>query len=163
VLIISLLILLVMTLIGVTAMQTTTLEEKMAGNTRDRNTAFQATEAALRDAEALIEGAVTTGAFDGSGGLYGTGDTEPDYASSTSWSTANSRAYSGSLAYVATQPRYFVKQVGIIPGAGGPLNIGGYGKPRTGADVTTFRITARGTGTSDTSRVTLRSYYGKIF
>lgn len=50
-LIISLLILLVMTLIGVTAIQTTTMEEKMAGNMRDQNLAFQAAEAALRAGE----------------------------------------------------------------------------------------------------------------
>lgn len=55
VLIASLLILLLLTLLGLTAMQTTTLEEKMAGNTSDRTLAFQAAEAALRDAEIEIE------------------------------------------------------------------------------------------------------------
>ncbi|MCX7100437.1 MAG: PilX N-terminal domain-containing pilus assembly protein, partial [Methylobacter sp.] len=50
VLIISLIMLLLLTLIGTTAMQTSTLEEKMAGNLRDRDIAFQAAESALRDA-----------------------------------------------------------------------------------------------------------------
>ena len=50
-LIISLVLLAVMTLIGVFAMRGTTLEERMAGNMRDRDMAFQAAEGALRDAE----------------------------------------------------------------------------------------------------------------
>jgi len=51
ILIVSLLLLLVMTLIGITAMNTTVLEEKMAGNSRQRQLAFQSAEAALRHAE----------------------------------------------------------------------------------------------------------------
>lgn len=51
ILIVSLLLLLVMTIIGVFAMRGTTLEERMAGNLRDRDLAFQAAEAALREAE----------------------------------------------------------------------------------------------------------------
>ena len=48
VLIISLIFLLLMTLVGVTAMQGTTMQERMSGNMQDRNVAFQASEAALR-------------------------------------------------------------------------------------------------------------------
>ena len=51
VLVISLIILLLLTIIGLTAMQTTALEEKMAGHLRDKNLAFQAAESALRAAE----------------------------------------------------------------------------------------------------------------
>ena len=50
-LIVGLVMLLIMTLIGATAMQSTTLQERMAGNTRDRHLAFQASEAALRAGE----------------------------------------------------------------------------------------------------------------
>jgi type IV pilus assembly protein PilX len=51
VLIVGLIFLVVLTLLGLTAAQTGIMEEHMAGNTRDRNLAFQAAEAALRDAE----------------------------------------------------------------------------------------------------------------
>jgi len=51
VLIVSLIMLLIMTIIGLSAMQSTTLEEKMAGNYRNSNIAFQAAEDALRDSE----------------------------------------------------------------------------------------------------------------
>lgn len=53
-LIATLLLLLVMTLIGTSAMKTTTLEEKMAGNTKNVNVAFQASETGLRAAEQWI-------------------------------------------------------------------------------------------------------------
>jgi type IV pilus assembly protein PilX len=55
VLVISLIVLLVMTLIGITSMQTTVLEERMAGNLRDRNLSFQAAEAGLQLALTYIE------------------------------------------------------------------------------------------------------------
>lgn len=50
-LIVSLMILLVMSIIGISAMNTTTMEEKMASNTSQRQLAYQAAQTALRDAE----------------------------------------------------------------------------------------------------------------
>jgi type IV pilus assembly protein PilX len=50
----SLLLLLILTIIGVTAMQMTRMQERMSGNARDLNLAFQGAEAAVRDGEALI-------------------------------------------------------------------------------------------------------------
>jgi type IV pilus assembly protein PilX len=63
VLAISLIILLLMTIIGVSAMQSTTLQEKMAGNLRDSNLAFQAAETALRDAENYLFNTVSLPSF----------------------------------------------------------------------------------------------------
>ncbi len=54
VLVVGLLLLLVMTVLGVTTIKSTILEEKMAGNLRDKDLAFQAAEAALRDGERLV-------------------------------------------------------------------------------------------------------------
>jgi type IV pilus assembly protein PilX len=50
VLIVALLFLVILTLLGLTAMSGTTMEERMSGNSRDMNIALQAAEAALRDA-----------------------------------------------------------------------------------------------------------------
>ena len=47
ILVVALIFLTILALLGVTVAQTTQLEERMAGNTRDRDLAFQATEAAL--------------------------------------------------------------------------------------------------------------------
>lgn len=51
-LVVGLIILVVLTLIGVQAMRTNIVQERMAGNMRERNIAFQAAEAALRVGEA---------------------------------------------------------------------------------------------------------------
>jgi len=53
-LVVALIMLLVMTVLGIAAMQVTRMEERMAGNSRDVNLAFQAAEAGLRDAEKRI-------------------------------------------------------------------------------------------------------------
>ena len=50
ILIVTLLFLVILTMLGVTAMTGTTMEERMAGNTRDAQLALQAAEAAMRDA-----------------------------------------------------------------------------------------------------------------
>lgn len=55
VLIVSLVFLLLLTIVGVSAMNMTNLEEKMTGNFRDHDLAFQTAEAALLDGEAFVE------------------------------------------------------------------------------------------------------------
>ena len=71
VLIISLIMLLLLTLIGTTSMQSTSLEEKMAGNMRDKNLAFQAAESALAAAGASLNpAALPVFDPDGTGGFY---------------------------------------------------------------------------------------------
>lgn len=55
ILVVSLLLLLVMTVLALTASQTTRLQERMAGNARDLDLAFQAGEAGLRGAEKRID------------------------------------------------------------------------------------------------------------
>lgn len=48
---ISLIFLLILTLLGITAMSGSTVQERLAGNQRDLELAFEAAEAALRDGE----------------------------------------------------------------------------------------------------------------
>lgn len=57
VLITGLILLVLLTIIGVTASRSTLLEERMAGNMKDQNVAFQSAEAALRVAENYLNGA----------------------------------------------------------------------------------------------------------
>jgi type IV pilus assembly protein PilX len=63
VLIVALVALLMMTMIGVTAMRDTGFQERMSGNLRDRNLAFQAAEAALRTGESWLVNNATTATF----------------------------------------------------------------------------------------------------
>ena len=53
-----------MTLLGVSSMSTSNLEEKMSGNSRDREIAFQAAESALREAERIVQNNWGSLAFD---------------------------------------------------------------------------------------------------
>jgi type IV pilus assembly protein PilX len=53
-LVVALILLVVMTLLGLGSMRSVTLEEKMSANTFDRSISFQAAEATLRQAEALL-------------------------------------------------------------------------------------------------------------
>ena len=55
---VSLVFLLILTLIGITAMKATLLQEKMAGNCNEQNRAIQASEVALREAENWMQGLV---------------------------------------------------------------------------------------------------------
>ncbi|MEQ6341543.1 MAG: PilX N-terminal domain-containing pilus assembly protein [Gammaproteobacteria bacterium] len=164
VLIVSMLMLLVLTIIGITAMGTSTLEEKMAGNSRDQNLAFQAAEAGLRDAEAYVEGMAAVAAFNGTGGLYNTSTAlAPDIYSNATWTGGASIAYRGSaIPGVNTQPRYIVEFVSTT-GKTNPELESCYGCATGEGMVTNVRITARGTGGSDNATVILQEYYGKRF
>lgn len=68
-LVVGLVLLLVLTLYGVTAMRSAMLEERMTNNTQDLQIAFQYAEAALREGELLLQ-QPTLPAFDGTNGLY---------------------------------------------------------------------------------------------
>ena len=57
VLIISLVLLFTLTLIAVSSMGTSRLEQQMTANMRDRQIAFQAAETALRDGERFVQNA----------------------------------------------------------------------------------------------------------
>lgn len=164
VLAVALIMLVVITLLGVSAMQVTSLEERMAGNMRDRSLAFQAAEAALRDGERLLA-QVALPAFDGSNGLYQApavgdppvwmqADGRPQDAAF--WN-ANGRTYAGTVAGVAAQPRYVIEEIARLPGPGESVEAG-----TPIPDITYYRVTARATGGSATAVVVLQSTYRRL-
>ena len=53
-LIVTLIVLVLITLIGVSSIRSTTMEEKMAGNSRDRDKAFQAAESVVRSCLGML-------------------------------------------------------------------------------------------------------------
>jgi len=164
VLIVSLMLLVVMTLIGVTSMRTTIMQEKMTGNSRDISLAFQAAEIAIKDAEDFIENTLVSpaAAFDGAtDGLY-PANSNPDILAAATWATAV--VYSdGDFSNVSTQPRYIIELGGSIGAATDDINVGGYGESSGTSTLTAFRITARGTGGTDNAVILLQSNYGRGF
>ncbi len=165
VLIVSLLLLLIMTLIGVTAMSTTSLEEKMAGNMRDKSVALQAGEAALEDGEAWL---AVLGAKPAEVTTCGSPPCDvwdlnvlPDLSSQPhSWWLSNAREYGSSgtndIGDVATDPRYIVEAQSYVRD-----NLDSGQNPPTGRSF--YRVTARGTGGSDDAQVILQTTFVKRF
>ena len=162
-LIVGLLILLVMTLLGITAMQTNILEEKMSGNSRDVNLSLQAAESALREAETYVDTIVSpAAAFDGTTEWLYPDNTNVDVFADATWATA--RLFQGaSIANVTTQPKYFIEYVGEIGDGGVDINVTGYGESTGAGNIHSFRVTARGTGASDDTTTILEAYFGKRF
>jgi len=158
VLFVSLIMLLIMTLLGISGMQTTILEEKMAGNFKDRNMSLQAGESALREAEEYLRATTVLPSF--TGGTLG--HYQPTAAgaarwddSVTDWSdTANDVvAYTGTLTDIATSPAYIIEELPPVPESGGSLEAG------VAVEARYYRITTRAVGGTDTAVVMLQSTY----
>ncbi|MBI4755011.1 MAG: pilus assembly protein [Betaproteobacteria bacterium] len=158
-LLIALVFLVILTLLGLAAMRTSGLEERMAGNLRDRSIAFQAAEAALRYAEQDIRLSGRVRGLSGfdrecTAGLCYNGLNQPFPVEV--WRDADKlkRAVEyGSidaagrerLPTVAKQPRYLIE---------------GFIKQQPGAGPTYFyRITARATGRNPNTVVHLQEVF----
>ena len=167
VLILSLIILLVLTMIGVSSMSSSSLQEKMAGNFRDREIAFQAAEAALAYGEKWAKDNINTeGAFSDTNGLYSTNNgpnSNNAYNIATWWTGTDSKVYGGTaIADVRAQPRFTIEyqtEVGVEEGTS--IVVENHGESQGGGTITSFKVTARGTGQSDNTQVILQSDYGK--
>lgn len=165
VLVVSLLILLVLTVIGIVAMYNTSLDEKMAGNMRQRDLAFQAAEAAMQDAQIYIVQDNPV-AFDTSctGGLCldPSASGAPYWEQPVSWWQTNGLVYPQvagvqPLAGLSNQPRYIIEKMVPTTLRGGSLGDLG-DMPATGLDQL-YRITAQGTADNGNIVVQLQSVY----
>jgi type IV pilus assembly protein PilX len=165
-LVVSMVILISLTMIGLTAIQRATVDLAMAGNQREVGLMFQAAEVGLVEAEDFVDASTTNADFDNVAlGLYTVLASDPtyfspDYFDGGTW-TASSQVAATSLdAY--EQPRYMIEYLGDR--SQNPLaaiNIGGYGTQQTGDVVSIYRSTARGAGLTGNSFRFVQSYYGK--
>ena len=167
-LIVSLSILLVLTVLGVSSMRTISLEEKMAGNSRDYQVAFESAEAALRQAEIYLDGVANLADFSANGGIGGyylaSGNNPEAWTIENNWTTAHALSvtdYDGNNE-VSTQPRYIIQVVQTTLGVGSNPNIGNPTGTLPVREVNVFQVTARGFGVSPNSRVMLQTYYGVL-
>lgn len=136
-LLVALIMLVLITIIGFSAMQTVTMQERMSGNLRDKEISFQAAEAVLRDRENWLQEQSTL--FDPI--------TEPvDYRENGAMD----------LSSVYEDPEATVEEKYFIPDS---LDIG-FGR-KQGRDL--FRIEAQGRGQSEYSETELESTYAKRF
>ncbi|MDT8403753.1 pilus assembly protein [Sulfuriflexus sp.] len=163
VLIISMIILLLLTILGVTSMQGTNLEERMAGNMRDRHVAFESAEATLAEAEAFLDTIAVTSAFrDNTAGLYD--GTYLDLWKTVDWADATKYRSAANITTshgVSTAPKYIIEYISEPSSTSeSKTNLDNYGGTSAGGGVALFRITVRGTGGSDNSVVFLQTVYG---
>ncbi|MEM7097111.1 MAG: pilus assembly protein [Pseudomonadota bacterium] len=161
---ISLVLLLILTIIGVSSVQTTTLELRMSRNEHDRLLAFQSAESALRDAEAALELVPSTAFFDGTNGLYQIADMGNDevWWAAATWTGGNSTTAPNNIDGVAAPARYIVEHMGaIIRENNAHQQDGPYANASTDR-IEMFRITARGVGGTANSVVVLQTTYGRI-
>lgn len=138
VLIISLVILVLITLVGLSTIRTTTMEEKMAGNSRDRDKALQA-------AEAVVQACLTqlnAGTYGGAVHTPTVAPTAARWEVSGNWLTGSpaSTAINIANAGLAEDPRCLVEALG----ASG-----------------SYRVTGRAVGGSADTVVMLQATYSK--
>ena len=172
VLVIGLVMVLLITIIGISAIRGSGLQESMAGNMRDRNVAFQAAESALREGEAEVSPAVKSlPAFTCTGTSKGlcpdqskTPASSVIYWSSTQWGTT---AKQTTLAFedVTSPPRYVVEVLEVDIGSsaaaeGSAIDVAGM---QSTGDATPYRITAQGFGLSSDTQVVLQSSYKRRY
>lgn len=179
----SLIMLVIITLLALAGARMALDSRKVANNQRDRDIAFQAAEAALRDAEFDIEGGTRAAAFDESAqigfvkGECGTSDNARGLCETADgsivpiWQTVNfedTSANAPSVAYGTFTGNRFATGAGLLP-ARLPryiiepmqLTIEGASASAPGK-VPFYRITAVGFGPNPAVRVMLQTFYYKI-
>jgi len=171
VLIFCLVFLLVLTMMGVTSMESAVLEERMAGNMQDFNAAFQAAESSLQTGENWLLGEIDWPATstDGSTTVWARDSMDPSASDSLHWWQDSARDTStwwgnngievNAVQGVATPPHYIIEEVSTVTG-GQSIGIGSGQQSR----IKVFhRITARGSGVGDAAVVQLQSTFVKAY
>ena len=171
---VSLVLLLVLTLLGISAVQTTGLETRMARNDHDALLAFQAAESALREAETRLETLTSTAVFTATGneGLWSMpqADSAPRWQDDAIWDEGStiaalpaSVAEAGSREIeTAAPPRYIIEHVATVERTENAYQIDDPYSLVATDRVEMFRITALGTGGTDRARVMLQTTYGRV-
>lgn len=170
VLIFCLVFLAVLTMMGVSGMESTVLEERMSSNMHDYNLAIQSAESALKNAESWIaqQATLPTTSVDGTTTVWAENSMDPlatdglfwwDHANITAaWWTSNADALSG-VSEVAEQPSYIIEQYRTVDsGQSIAIGSGENTVPRI-----FHRITARGVGINASTEVKLQSTFVQTY
>lgn len=167
ILVVSLLLLLVLTILAVTTMRTSVFEERMAGNARDVNLAFQSSEAAARNAEqwlfSLSERPIACGALSGCDlGISEVvaRDVLPDIrGADEDWWTENGVQFGTpdeDIEMVADDPAYVAEELGFVRD-----NFLVGEAPPEGRMV--YRIYSRGEGGTEVAQAVVESTFTRRF
>lgn len=165
ILVTSMLLLLVLTIIGVTVMQMSRMQERMAGNSRDVNLAFQAAEGTLRAAEQYIgdqqvRPVTCSGADTGSCPVFTEGTVVGTTANQDeTWWDEKGRTYDQeTMDGLRETPTAVVEELGYVRTDGGVV----MGQdPPDGRDF--YQVTSRSTGGSGLAEIVLQSTFTRKF
>jgi type IV pilus assembly protein PilX len=161
-LLVCLIILVLVTLIGLTTMKSSMLQERMSGGNSDRTQAFEAAELALRDAEINVKlnlSSVSAFAAGCADGLCLAPSDGTSVADTVDWESNLVASYghgtgAPALAGLPRQPKYIIELLAEMPP---PLG-NSVGAQNTG---TAYRISALGYGRQPNTRVMLQSTFYK--
>ena len=159
--------LLLLTVLGISSVQTTTLQQRMARNAGDTNLAFQAAESALRDGEEYLETLTALTDFDGANAENNGFYYEEDPGNDPNWKTLDWSGADGyrdaetSITGVEITPKYIVEHVKTVISDADALNLDNIGQDTGSGRTQIFRVTARGTGGTATAQVMIQGTYGK--
>lgn len=167
VLLVSIIMLIAITMMGLVGMKSSILQEKLVAGSMDQNIAFQAAESALRDAERYINASLNTASdFNTActnGLCFPSTTTTSVWAAITDWKTSNipikfgTKTGQPSFPEVNEQPRFIIELLPDLPAPTGETSK--YGEASGG---TAYRITAMGWGKRSTTPIMLQSTYIKL-
>lgn len=156
-LVIALVMLVVLTLMAITGMQSTSIQERMAGNMRDKNLAFQAAEAVLREAESFLQSAVLP-PFNGTNGLYQAPNSDTTAVplwQTVDWASENATwGYEMTVDNVTQNPRYIIEELPPVPEPTASL-----AADEPIPDAGMYRITSWAVGGTEGAEVLLQTTY----
>jgi len=171
--------LLLLTMLGVSSIQTTSLQLRMARNANDGNLAFQAAEVALKDGEDLLENLNNLTDFgdplDDLGGNQANGyyfeaapGDPPNWKDLGDWTDGGFRISETHITEERDncddcQPKYIVEHVQTIIADADALNLDNIGEDIGAGRTEVFRVTARGYGATEDAQVMIQGTYGKQF
>lgn len=152
-----LIIMVIMLLLGVTVIRNVTLEEKMAGNSRNSQLAFQAAEEALRFCENYIQASTPSSKFYDAQTPMSVSIGNPYVASpsvdDSKWTDGNYRRVLTDVPNVSQQPSCIIEKLEIVESTALQIN-----DPSLPPPPLPFLVTARGYGASQDTVVMLQSY-----
>ncbi|MEC7371108.1 MAG: PilX N-terminal domain-containing pilus assembly protein [Pseudomonadota bacterium] len=168
VLVTSMIILLILTMLALSAVQNTSLQELMSRNERDSDLAFHSAETGLREAEVFLAPLLTLAGFQvaNQNGLYDSVNNAPLNFAVFDWLVAanNARGFVLVVTVDVRTPlagRYVIEHVRTVVAGTDILNIDNIGQDTGTGRTQMFRITSIGLGGSGTAQVTLQSTFGR--
>ncbi len=166
VLIMALLLVMVLTILGVSAMQGGVMEERMAGNAHDHHMAFQSAESGLRDATAWIDTLTARPKPDATatGGIYEIGVLGDDLLDYTfDWVTMGRTYGTGTgnhpsdFSYHSAAPIYVVEETDFV------RDMVDTESTALGTGVYYYTVSSIGYGGSTTSEAVARTVWERRF